>query len=297
MTSGQRALRILFYSAWAVLLTAFTYILGAAPLKLLRVRAGRIGYWLIGIAISTGFYFADVKIMGLVFLSLVVLMGVFGELEDGGFGFLVSAFSTILINSLLAASALAVWVSRAGAKWNQQILSYMEESLKPLTQINPHLQVNVHDLVIQLPSVAVILWASAIYLAVFLDPRMNGGIPSSEHSAQMRLQLSRFRVPDFVVWAFIASLLGAFGGFGKSGLEALAVNVMNVCILLFFFQGIAVVARFFESFRMGAIWQLIFMVLIVLHLFLFVSVLGLMDYWLDFRMRLDKRGQALNREV
>ncbi len=113
----------------------------------------------------------------------------------------------------------------------------------------------------------------------------------------MRQQLADLRLPDGVIWLFIGALLGAFGGFEVRGVEATSVNILNVSFVLFFFQGIAVVAKFFEKLRMGSFWQFVFMLLIVVHLFLFVSLVGLTDYWLDFRTRLNKRTTEFNRET
>ena len=41
--------------------------------------------------------------------------------------------------------------------------------------------------------------------------------------------------------------VGTFGGLKVQAVEAVAVNAMNICMVLFFFQGIAVVGKFFDS--------------------------------------------------
>jgi hypothetical protein len=293
-STGQRLLRTIFYSVWAVVMTALTYVLGAAPLKVLRVRLGRLGYWVLGTGISIAFIVTKNPIMGLAFFSLVLLIGVFDEMEEAGFSFMASGFFTLLINSLLAAGAFALWVSHMGPKWSGVILSSIETLVKPLVEINPRFEINPYDLMVQLPSVTILLWMAGLYLAVLLENRLLGGEPVQlKGRVSMRSQLAEFRLPDPVVWLFIASLLGAFGGFHVRGLETVAINVMNVCLMLLFFQGIAVVARAFTALRMGAFWQGLFMLLIVLHLFLFVALLGLTDYWLDFRMRMNKNKKPI----
>lgn len=297
MNIGQRLMRILFHGFWAVFLTRATYFLGGAPLRMLRVWAGRTGYWAMGAGLSLAFYLVNAKLLAGAFFSLVGLMGVFAELEDVGLSFMVSGAFTLLINSLVGAGAFAFYVSRTGPKWDHEILSYLEASLKPLASLSRQFQIDYHDLLVQMPSVILMFWAVAIYLAVLMEARLNGGEPASSHGAQMRAQMAEFRLPDPVVWVFILSLLGAFGGFSAGAIEVLAVNAMNFCMLLLFFQGIAVVVRVFEHLRMGAFWQFLTMVLIVLHLFLFVSLLGLLDYWVDFRPRLSKRAEEFNREV
>jgi uncharacterized protein YybS (DUF2232 family) len=159
--------------------------------------------------------------------------------------------------------------------------------------------VNYFDLMLQLPSVVLILWMGAIYLAILLEDRLSMGAKSAEvvpAPSAMRAQLPVFRLPDVCVWIFIVSLLGAFGGIPWRAFEVISVNVMNVCLVLFFFQGAAVTVQFFNKLRMGWFWQMIFMILIVVQLFLFVSLIGLLDYWFDFRTRMGKRPTEVNRE-
>lgn len=275
-------------------MTALTYILGAASLRLLRRKAGRGIYWGLTAAISVGLYVAQFKGLSIAYFSLVLLMGVFDELEELGLSFNLSAFFTLVINSLVGTGAFLFWISMVGTKWSQIVLNLIEEVLKPIENYNPGLQIKYFDLMLQLPSVVLILWMAAIYLAVLLESRLlkeNGKFFSVE-------QLKGFRVPDVVVWAFIAALLGKFGGFAPSTVEAISANALNMSFMLFFFQGIAVVTRSFEKLRMNLIWQTLFTVLIVVYLFLFVSVLGLMDHWFDFRSRLSKRTEEeFEREI
>ncbi|MGE0529618.1 MAG: DUF2232 domain-containing protein, partial [Bdellovibrionales bacterium] len=237
-------------------------------------------------------------LLAIAFFSVVLLVGTFSELEEMGFRMEASAFFTLVINSLLGSGLFAFWVYSTGARWQQQLVGTVENLLKPLASLNPALQINYQDIALQLPSIVLILWMGALYLAILLEGRLAGsdsltpvGYPS------MRTQLSEFRLPDPAIWLFTLALLGAFGNLPWKPVEVVAVNVLNICFLLFFFQGIAVVAKFFETIRMGYFWQFLFMVLIVVHLFLFVSLLGLVDYWFDFRSRLTKRAQEVNRET
>ncbi len=307
MSYGQKVSRFIFYSVWAVLMTVMTYILGGVPLKVLRQQVGRAGYWLWTTGIAGGFYFADMKPLGIAFFSLVVLIGVFSELEELHLSFPVSAFFTLLINSLLVGGAFALWVSRIGPKWSTEVHGAVDQVIKQLSVVNPNIPPNYADLVVQvIPSAVLVLWIAALYLAVLLEGRLmppaaaTAGTASEGGDAKsppMRAQLAELRMPDAVVWLFILGLLGAFSGLAKKPVEIAAINVLNVCALLFFLQGIAVVSKFFERLRMGSFWQFMFMVLIVIHLFLFVSVLGLLDYWFDMRARMNKRPQEYNRET
>jgi len=96
-----------------------TYPLGGVPLKVLRQLSGRAAYWLWTTGISVGFYVAGTyatgayaaifKPLGIAFFSLVVLIGVFSELEELHLSFPVSAFFTLLINTLIVGGSFALW--------------------------------------------------------------------------------------------------------------------------------------------------------------------------------------------
>jgi len=282
---NRRALNLLAYSLWTLVAAMIT--LGAAPLKWSRRSFGRSAYWALGTGLTVGLFVLGAKAQSIGLFSIVIMIGVFSEFEEMGFSFLVSAFFALVINALLAGGIFAFWISGVGANWSQLILPTIENAVQLVTQSNPRIKANAQDLMVQLPSVILMLWMGVLYLAVWLDRRGNA----------LRAQLAEVRMPDPVVWIFVVSLLGAFGGLLSSGPEAVALNVLNVCFLLFFFQGLAVVVKFFESVRMGIFWQIAFLFLIVMNLFLVVSVLGLVDYWVDFRARMTKRAEESEGEA
>ena len=55
---------------------------------------------------------------------------------------------------------------------------------------------------------------------------------------------------------------------------------------LYFFQGLAVLEVAFRIFRTGAFWRFVIYFFIVGQLFLLLSAVGLIDYWVDFRSRM-----------
>ena len=286
--TANRGVRYAFFGVWALALTGLTYVLGATPLKVLRTWLGRPAYWAGGALLTAGLLAVPGPInqLGYAFVSLVILVGVFAELEDSGLSLTATAFFTVLISGLLGAGAFAFWIFAVGkGAWRERLLTGMEQTLKPVTDLNPALHFDLGALLWQLPSIVVILWMASLYIAVLMEARLGG-------RGTYRAQLAEYRNPDVVTWVLIVSLLGAFGRMAPPAIEAISNNALNVCLLLFFFQGIAVVARVLRTFRFGVGSQVLLMVVIVLHLFWFVAVIGLTDHWLDFRARLGKRSAA-----
>jgi hypothetical protein len=300
MSLGQRRFRVVLYLLWGVLMTGLTFVLGALPLKSLRRGAGRTTYWgacLFAAVLLFGFH---LQFYSVSFLSLVVLVGLFSEFEELGLALVPSAFFALLITAMLSASGFAFWVFSEGPNWQQSVMNFLHAALDPILQMNSNIKIEVRDIMAQLPSLAIIMWMVSLYLAVLLETRLTAPSAQPLPKARFRKELPNIRIPDVVVWTFIAALLGAFGtfkGLELGPLHSVSVNAFNVCLVVFFFQGLAVVRKFFDSVKMGWFWQSLLMVFIVLQLFIFVSLLGLVDHWVDFRTRIERRRQQIKREI
>jgi hypothetical protein len=290
-------IRAAVFWAWSIAMTAFTAVLGGVPLKSLRRAYGRGPYWTLGVLTAFALFAFHLKFLAILYFSLVVLIGLFGEWEELGLSLLASAFFSLLITTLISAAGVVLWISATGAQWKTLLLARMDEWIKPALEMSPGLQVNSGDVLLQLPSIVIVLWMGALYLSVLLERRLLPPSVEVPYIQKFREELDKINIPNPVIWIFIVALLGAFGEFGLPSLQSAAVNVLNVCLVLFFFQGLAVVYRFFHVFRLGFFWQALLMVIIVGQLFLLVSLLGLVDHWVDFRARLTKRREEMNKEL
>jgi hypothetical protein len=273
--------------AWTVLMTGMTVVLGGVPLKALRRDLGRTGYWFLCVVTAAILFASGMKVFAAIYFSLVVLIGLFAEWEELGMALMPSAFFSLVTTILVASAGVALWISRTGASWKDLILARLDESLKPAMELTPSFQFNSSDIMMQLPSLFIVMWLVTLYLSVLLEKRAVIQSRHAKYEVSFREELGRINIPSFVIWAFIFALLGAFGDFGKLGLEAGCVNVLNVCLMLFFFQGLAVVTRAFAVFRIGFFWQALLMIILVSQLWI-LSLLGLVDHWVDFRSRLSK---------
>lgn len=295
MTSRQFFRAIVLW-LWTIIMSA-SLVLGGIPLKALRRDLGRVGYWCLGIA-TVGLLFAvDFKAFSAFYLSLVLLVGLFAEWEELGMSLMASAFFSVVTTVLVSAAGVALWISRIGAQWKDLIITRIDDAMKlSATASLGELTVNSNDLLLQLPSIFIVLWLLTLYFAVMLDRKPVMQSRHAQYEVSFREELARINIPNAVIWVFILALLGAFGEFGKLGLQAAAVNVLNVCMVLFVFQGLAVIFRCFTVFRVGFIWQALAMVILVSQLWL-VGLLGLVDHWVDFRTRLSKSREQMNNEL
>ena len=101
--------------------------------------------------------------------------------------------------------------------------------------------------------------------------------------------LREWKSPDRLVWLLLAPSLALFLPLGWP-VRTVAVNVVFVCLLFYFLQGLAIVAYYFHHKRVPMFFRVLGYLLIVFEQFLTVLVIGLgfFDLWGDFR-RLQRR--------
>jgi uncharacterized protein YybS (DUF2232 family) len=95
--------------------------------------------------------------------------------------------------------------------------------------------------------------------------------------------LINWHAPDTLVWGFILSGLLVLIPLG--GTKILGGNLLILFMLLYFLQGLALVAHFFRKKGVRSFWQGMTYVLFLLWplLGLVVALFGLFDIWIDFR--------------
>lgn len=277
---------------WGFILTSLTYFLGAPALKAVRTQIGRVFYWsivfVVGAAgIGIGFSIQAHYVIGLtlMFLSLAALIGLFCEFEESGLSLVWSSFWSILISACFVTGGLGIWFSVEG----QGLVKKASELLSPALSSQPQLGLTFEKVMGQAPSLIIILWMLAIYSAVILESRIR--IQPQPHS-KMRQQLFNLKANGILIWIFIASLIPAFSGVGSRGVEVAAINILNICMAFFFFQGLGIIHQLLLALRLGLFWHILLTVFLMVQLFIFVSLLGLADYWMDFRSKLIKRKKS-----
>ncbi|MEL4382852.1 hypothetical protein, partial [Shewanella algae] len=91
-----------------------TLILAGAPLKSLRTGLGRVSFITVGVLTSAAFFLIKLKFLACSYLSFVLLIEAFTELEELEFPLLINMCLSTLSVSLLTTASIAVWMSRVG---------------------------------------------------------------------------------------------------------------------------------------------------------------------------------------
>jgi len=96
-------------------------------------------------------------------------------------------------------------------------------------------------------------------------------------------RLNQWKAPEPLIWVAIAS--GGLLFFGHPGIKMLGINGLIVIMMIYFFQGIAIVSFYFEKKQFPKVLRALLYGLIAMQqlLLLVVIAVGFFDMWIDFR--------------
>lgn len=288
----MKDIKILPYWLLSGALTATTAILGGVPLKILRHRLGRLMYFLLVIPAAVGLFYV-LPALGVYYLSIAILIELQCEFEGFSEDAFTSNFLALVSTMMLLAGCLMLWSAQKGFSWIHGVEENLALALKNLQTMGKAKETpQVADVMYQLPSAIAILLGLNLFFASLFEriwtPRTWKGNAKATPKS-----LGNYTMPAFMVWIAIFSVLGAFGKLGPLWVERISINLVNVCVMLFFFQGFAITVQFLKMLKVNRVWRVFFLVFLSLQLFLVISFVGFVDFWMNFRERLRKRTAQL----
>lgn len=276
--------------------TVFTLLfvfLGTPLLRVLRAGFGPWKYWLSGLAMTGLLLLGGVGFVMIAFLllSLWITVGVYQEFEERGRGGLWTAAIAVALGSAVLIFGPIFLSQLLGANISEVLKESIGETAKQLSggKSLGDLGVSPESIIAVIPATVIILQIASLAFALMLDRKaaVLTGVRFERVASEMRLL--EFRLPDLFIWLTMLSFLGSFG-LAKSSLpEIISVNVFAVMMGLYFFQGLAVLEVSFLVFRISNFVRLLIYFLVVGQLLPLLSLIGVIDYWVDFRQRMKRR--------
>ena len=289
---------ILISMGWPVI-GIFSYVLIPAPVLFYRLKLGRQAG---GIIAGAAFFLIVIANGGLsvhVFVALELLVA----------GFIIGELLSVRLSiekTILYACAGTIGTGIAGVFFYSSVshtsihslaseyitnnlnlaltlLERMEMPEKDRFELQGAFEILRVMLIRVLPALSVIsslfmVWANILIARPLLRLR---GVPHTDFGP-----LNVWKTPDFFVWAAIGcGVVALIPMDPDSAVKIIALNSLLVLIVIYFFQGIAIMSHFFEkkgfsrafkvfAFCMIALWQALFLV---------VAAIGFFDLWVNFR--------------
>lgn len=302
MTSAQlanqsrHALRVPFLILWTLILSAFTAVLSGAPLKVLRNVVGPIWFWFICICLVAAAWALKVYPVALVIAAQCILIGVYTEFEQHNFSVRQSAALSLVVSGLTVSSGFYLWAAANGKNWMATLTEVITAFLQKASQMNIQMIEGIKPevLIAQIPSAVAIFLVLSLAFSLIFERTIFRWVGLT---LRRKERLSDFSVFDAMIWFFIVSLLGTFSQTGIKAFEIVSLNIFNLCVAIYFFQGLAILSKYFEIFRVGAFWRALWVFLLVIQLPIVLSLVGVVDLWADFRKVFSRRAANLRKKV
>ena len=274
----------------------FALLLLPQPFIFYRLKLGRkqtgiiMGAALLVLFLIIGQFFADV-----VFLLGMMGLGLFmGEFIERGHR--VEEVIAYACGAVLSAGAVLLLIYAAGLDMGIRELAadYIGRNLEKTIQL--YEKIGISEASIQMlerskaeitgillrlsPSLTAVGLLFAGWINLLVGRRLIGGW---QGRGAVFEALNRWRAPDWLVWAVIAGIVLILipGGAGRF----FGANALVVLMLVYFFQGIAVVAFYFDKKQVPPLFRWLVYAFIGIQqiLLLLVVAIGFCDVWANFR--------------
>lgn len=256
------------------LVLSYTFVvLAVLPIRYLRLQYGRATFWAVVCLGSGSLLLLRQWQWASVYLSLCLLIGTFREFEERRLPLFISGLVSIATASLGALILLYSFLKITKKQW----LNFLTEKTQPLIeqfrQIPRFEFVETQHVIGFLPTGLILTLMMVLFLSLAIAPE----------SRMQKKSLLLFRLPDWMIWAFISSLALTFLPARDSLESFVGLNALILCLAAYFFQGLAVFVSFLDRFAIYGFWRMLALFLVFFQMFLFICGLGILDFWIDFR--------------
>lgn len=276
----------------SVLLSLLTVVLGALPLRVWIKSTHRAAWLVLCASASITLYLTQGLFAGISFFTLVLLVAIYTHFEEKGWAWLAAGSVAVGASSLFAVGAAELGLRQQG----QTLLTVAKQNLEQVAKQVAELQakgvgtqfsLDTAQWLAQMPSGILLLAVVALALALTFERRVARGLRLAY--VPRVVPLKHMRLPQHLVWLALAAAAGSFLRQSPSEVQMVALNVFNILLVVYFFQGLAVAQAYFDAFGFSPFWRGLSYFLFVFQLFPFISGVGFVEFWLELRAKLNKR--------
>ncbi|HIJ96398.1 MAG TPA: YybS family protein [Desulfuromonadales bacterium] len=264
------------------------------PAAYTRIMYGRLPAFIVMLGAATAITLLFGVFAGTLFLGMSAITGfVLPELLLRGISGSRSLFVTTAINVVVLAVAVVLYSATSGLDLQQFLSAEISNSLKQAIQMYEKGGVKGEDLELvkqTMQTVAALLqrlYPALITIMLIIISICNLALlkkTTATSTSPLAIdEFNNFKNPDLMVWVVIAS--GFILLAPDQLISTIALNILLVVSVLYFFQGMAVVKTVIERQALAGILRIGLYVMLIFQPYLaaFVAAIGLCDLWVDFR--------------
>jgi uncharacterized protein YybS (DUF2232 family) len=271
------------------LLGVFALLLLPLPVLYFRLKLGRnsggiiaLASFLVLLVISRGVAFDTLYFGALLMTGL--FLGECIEKHRGIEKTMIFTVTGVLGVSLAAFGVYAVFQAQG---IGEMIQGYISQYLELTSALYTDMGIEKQQIdalnaafVVVMPGMFIVSYMTTVWLNVLIIKRLLAriGIQLKNMAA-----LNRFRAPDSLVWGAIG--LGVLLALPVGSVKYVVINCLIILLLIYFFQGIAVISFYFQKKESPTFLKVFCYGLIAVQIYFLILVIGLgfFDNWINFR--------------
>lgn len=264
----------LMTSLLTTLLSTTLMFVAPLPARFLRLKFGRWLYWSFAVLSALLLYFVQPQ-WALFQFSLLLVVGIYSDLESLKIPVFASAFSATTITTLSFLFLVNAWSVSQGLSLSDLLKGHMTQAMEAaggLTSV-PSASVNLDTVIHLLPAFVSIFFMFLLFISlVFVK-------------ANHREPLTLFRAPDYLMWPTIACIAGTFFISSEQNfmLQKAFENGLYAFLAIYYFQGLSVMGFFMARSPLNYFVKSILFLIAALYAFSILIAVGVVDFWMDFR--------------
>jgi hypothetical protein len=279
--------KLAFTSILGVILSYAFVFLAALPIRYLRLNFGRKVFIASSVACGSGLVMFGLWQWAIVYLSISILIGLYRELEECRVSIFAAGAWAVGLTALSSSLILLAYTKLSGLGIKGFLLEKASPIYEQMKDMPRFQETSINTFLWYLPSGLVITLMLVLFVSLTVGRH-------TLHNEDSSAGLVQFRLPDWMIWFFIGALGLSFIPQEPYLAVHLALNLLVITLGAYFFQGLAVFTFFLDQLKIYGLWRLLAFFLVFFQMFIFISGLGILDYWFDFRSRPNKKPLTRN---
>ncbi len=285
--------KILILACTTAVVSVLFSFMGAPFLRALSAKANPILFWSVG-ALITAILFLGQLTLGAIYVGAVwTTLGCYSELEKRGVSWKKTSLFAVSMGTLFAViSYLLLAESSLKINLAEQMTTPI---LNTMNQINPNEKISIEKLMTYMPGALVATLICSLAVGLIFESKIFQLFQFKREKIISSLKWLEFRLPDQFIWLALVGFLFCLlkielftTAVNPETVKTIAINISIFTGVAFFLQGITVFEYLTRFYRVGMFNKSLIYVLIFVWLAPAIGLVGLLDYWVDFRKMLRK---------
>jgi len=285
--------KIWLLAAVTAFISVFFSFMGAPFLRALFAKTKSVWFWALGV-VTVAILFSVQLTLGAVYVGAVwMTLGAYSELETRGVSWKKTSVISLFAGLIFAVLGFS-WATK-GSLTSDLAKELVQPFLNSLQQLYPDNALTAEHIIQYMPGVLLSALMCSLAVGIVFETQIFQLFKFRREKTASSLKWLEFRLPDVFIWF---AFLGFFFALVRLNflpenvatvVRTIALNISIFSAFCFFLQGIVVFEFLSRFYRIGLFTKTILYFLILTWIGPAVGMMGLLDYWLNFRNVLRKK--------